>query len=167
MAAGSARSDSALALEIVSDLEIKLTRAFDAPRTLVFKTMIDPQAIPKWWGPKGSTTIVDKMDVRRGGEWRFKTTMSNGKWTAFRGVYNEIAPPERLEYTFEWEGLPGHVSTESITLIERDGWTTVTNVVRFTSIEDRDGMLRNGMEKGANESMDRLAALLQELQGRG
>ena len=167
MAASPARNDSSLTLDVVSDLEIVLTRSFDAPRALVFKTMTDAAMIPKWWGPRDATTVVDKMDVRRGGEWRFRTTMSNGEWTAFRGTYEDVTPPERLVYTFEWEGLPGHVSRESITLREEDGRTIVTNTVRFDSVEDRDGMLRSGMQKGATETMDRLAALLQQLPTRG
>jgi uncharacterized protein YndB with AHSA1/START domain len=59
------------------------------------------------------------------------------------------------------------VSRESITLREEDGRTIVTNTVRFDSVEDRDGMLRSGMQKGATETMDRLAALLQQLPTRG
>jgi uncharacterized protein YndB with AHSA1/START domain len=159
MPASPAKSSHALKIELPSDREIVLTRTFDAPRALVFKTMTDPALIPKWWGPHGSTTIVDKMDMRPGGEWRFVHKAANGD-TAFRGVYREIVPPERLVYTFEWEGLPGHVSTETVTFVEEGGKTTVINRALFDSVEDRDGMLRSGMEKGAAETMDRLAELL-------
>ena len=165
MNASPARNRSALTITLPSDLEIVLTRTFDAPRALVFTTMTDPALIPKWWGPRAYTTTVDKMDVRPGGEWRFVNGMPDGRQTAFHGVYREIAPPSRLVYTFEWEGLPGHVSTETITFDERNGRTTLTNTVRFDSVEDRDGMLRSGMEKGATETMDRLAALLEERNG--
>jgi uncharacterized protein YndB with AHSA1/START domain len=163
MAAGPARSSSALTITLPSDLEIVLTRTFDAPRALVFKTMTDPALIPQWWGPQAYTTTVDRMDVRPGGKWRFVNGMPDGRRTGFHGVYREITPPERLVYTFEWEGLPGHISTETVTFDERDGKTTLTNTVRFDSVQDRDGMLRSGMEKGATETMDRLAALLAEL----
>jgi uncharacterized protein YndB with AHSA1/START domain len=139
-----------------------LTRTFDAPRALVFETMTDPALVPKWWGPRGYTTVVDKMDLRPGGQWRFVQGLPDGRQTGFRGVYREITPPERIVYTFEWEGLPGHVSTETVTFEERDGRTTLVNTVRFDSVEDRDGMLRSGMEKGASETMDRLEALLAE-----
>ena len=57
----------------------------------------------------------------------------------------------------------GHVSVESIELNEVDGKTTARNRVKFASIEDRDGMLRNGMEKGAAETMGRLAVLVEEM----
>jgi len=160
MPASAGKADTPLTLTVVSDREIVLTRTFDAPRSLVFKTMTDPALIPKWWGPRGSTTIVDKMDVRPGGEWRYIHNMANGGQTGFRGVYREVTPPERLVYTFEWDGMPGHVQTETITFEERNGKTTLVNRVRFDSVEDRDGMLKSGMEKGATETMDRLAELL-------
>lgn len=137
-----------------------MTRVFDAPRTLVFKAFTDPTLIPKWWGPRGHTTTVDKMDVKPGGVWRFVERDADGNENAFHGVYREVAAPERLVYTFEWEGLPGYVSLEMVTLEERDGKTTVTNTVAFHTVEDRDGMLASGMESGATESMDRLAELL-------
>lgn len=163
MAASPAKASRMLTVTLPSDLEITLTRSFDAPRTLVFKAMSDPALIPKWWGPHGGTTIVDKMDVRAGGEWRFRQTMSNGKWTSFYGVYREVLPPDRLVFTFEWEGMPGHVSVQTVTLEERGGQTMMTGTLRFDSVADRDGMLRNGMEKGAVETWDRFAAMLAEL----
>src|SRR6266480_7803554 len=54
-----------------TDLEIHITREFDAPREVVYKAMTDPKLIPQWWGPRRSTTSVDKMEVRPGGSWRF------------------------------------------------------------------------------------------------
>ena len=60
-----------LTLELPSDREIVMTRVFDAPRELVFKACTDPNLIPQWWGLRGSTTIVDKMEVKPGGVWRF------------------------------------------------------------------------------------------------
>jgi uncharacterized protein YndB with AHSA1/START domain len=126
----------------------------------VFKAFTDPALIPKWWGPRSHTTTVDRMDVKPGGTWRFVSRDAEGNEFAFHGVYREIEAPERLAYTFEWEGMPGYVSLELVTLEERDGKTTVTNTVAFHTVEDRDGMLASGMEGGATESMDRLAELL-------
>lgn len=139
-----------------TDHEIVLTRVLDAPRELVFKAMTDPQAIPKWWGPRRFETIVDKMDVRPGGEWRFLNRAADGTEYGFHGVYREIVPPERLVYTFEFEGAPGHVAEETITLEERDGKTISVDVSRYDSKEDRDAVIASGMESGAAETMDRL-----------
>lgn len=143
-----------------SDREIVMTRLFDAPRELVFKAYTDPKLIPQWWGLRSLTTTVDKMDVRPGGVWRFVQRDSDGNEDGFHGVYREIASPERLVYTFEWEGMPGHVSVETVTFDEDDGKTKVTATSVFDSMEDRDGMLQSGMEAGAVETWDRLAELL-------
>lgn len=144
--------------------DIVMTREFDAPRELVFKAFTDPTLIPKWWGPKDYTTTVDKMDVRMGGIWRYVQHDAQGNDNGFRGVYHEIVPPERLVFTFEWEGLPGHILLETVTFAERDGKTIVTDSSVFQSVEDRDGMVQAGMEHGAAESWDRFETLLPQMQ---
>jgi uncharacterized protein YndB with AHSA1/START domain len=144
--------------------EIIMTREFNAPRDLVFKTMSDPALIPQWWGPHGLTTEVDQMDVRMGGIWRYVQRDNEGNEYAFRGVYHEIRAPERMVYTFEWEGLPGHILLETVTLEERDSKTLITDASVFQSLEDRDGMVQSGMEEGAADTWDRLEALLAQLQ---
>jgi uncharacterized protein YndB with AHSA1/START domain len=146
-----------------SDREIEVTRVFDAPRDLVWKAYTDPAAIPQWWGPRRHTTRVDKMDVRPGGAWRYVSRDADGNEYAFRGGYREVVPPERLVATFEFEPMPGHVSVETLTLVEREGKTTLTNRSVFGSVEDRDGMLQSGMEAGLGETFDRLAKYLERL----
>ena len=116
-------------------------------------------------GVRSLTTIVDKMDVRPGGLWRFVQRGPDGNEYAFKGEYREIVPPERLVYTFEFEGMPGHVILETVTFEEHDGKTKLTDRSLFQSGEDRDGMLSSGMEQGAAETMDRLAVLLRESKG--
>ncbi|MCC2627705.1 MAG: activator of ATPase 1 family protein [Thermomicrobiales bacterium] len=139
-----------------SDREIRMTRVFNAPRELVFQAHIDPQHVPHWWGQRRSTTIVDVMDVRPGGAWRFVQRDPEGNEYGFRGEYREVVPPERLVYTFEYEGMPGHILVETVTFEEHDGKTMVSSTALFDSVEDRDGMLESGMESGAIESWDRL-----------
>jgi uncharacterized protein YndB with AHSA1/START domain len=83
--------------------ELVMTRVFDAPRDRVFKTYTDPVLVPRWWGPEGMTTIVDTMDVRKGGIWRYIQCDADGNEYAFNGVYHEVKSPERLIYTLEFE----------------------------------------------------------------
>ena len=149
-----------------SDREIVLTREFDAPRELVFKAMTDPKAIPNWWGPRRFTTFVDRMDVRPGGAWRFINREADGTEYAFHGVYNEIEPPSRLVYTFEFEGAPGHVSVETITLEEQDGKTISIDHVLFDTAESRDATIASGMATGAAETLDRLEELVRRQAGK-
>jgi uncharacterized protein YndB with AHSA1/START domain len=140
--------------------EVVITRIFDAPRNLVFKAYTDPDLISQWLGPRRFTTIVEKMDVRPGGIWRFVNRDVGGNEYAFHGVFHDIVSPESIVRTFEFEGTPGHVSLETLTLEEIGGKTKVTGKSVFQSVEDRDEMLREGMEEGVIESMDRLAELL-------
>ncbi len=146
--------------------EILITREFDAPRELVFKAFTEPELLSQWWGPSYLSTLVDTMDVRPGGQWRFINRDAQGKEYAFHGVYHEILAPERIIDTFEFEGLPqtGHVSLETLTLEELPGGRTrLTSQSVFRSVADRDGMLQSGMEEGLNESYDRLAELLKKM----
>ena len=146
--------------------EMVITREFDAPRELVFRAIMDPKLVSQWWGPRYLSTIVDKMDVRPGGQWRFINRDVEGNEYAFHGVYHEVLAPERVIDTFEFEGLPetGHVTLETMKLEELPGGRTrlITQSV-FQSLADRDGVLQSGMESGANDTYDRLSELLETL----
>jgi len=139
--------------------EVITTRVFDAPRNLVFKAHTDRDLIPQWWGPARLTTTIDKLDAKPGGQWRFVQREAAGAQYAFHGVYHEVSP-ERIVCTFEYEGTPGHISLDSVTFEELGGRTKLTEKTVFLSVEDRNGMMMEGMEEGVYESMDRLAELL-------
>ena len=142
------------------DREIVTERVFDARRERVFQAFVDPELIPKWWGRREDTLTVDKLDVREGGDWRFVTDGPDGSH-AFRGTFRAIEPPERVEQTFEWEGMPGHIVIETATFEDLgDGRTRVSTRSRFDTTEERDGMLSSGMEIGMAESYDKLDELL-------
>ena len=138
-----------------------MSRVFDAPRELVWKACTDPELLPKWWGPRYLTTVVDKMDVKVGGVWRYIQKDAEGNEYAFNGVFKEVAQPERLTYTFEFEPMAGHISTETITFEALpDGKTRIMTRTVFDTLEDLEGMLQSGMEGGAVETWDRLEELL-------
>ncbi len=143
--------------------EIVITRTFDAPCELVFRAYTDPSAIPQWWGPRYLTTTVDRMEVRPGGFWRFSQRDAQGNEFAFHGVYHAVESPARIVSTFEFEGAPGHVSLETLTLEEQDGKTMMRSQSVFQSVEDRDAMLASGMEGGVTETYDRFEELLAKL----
>jgi uncharacterized protein YndB with AHSA1/START domain len=151
---------------ILSDREVEMTRVFDAPRALVFAAYSKPEHIPHWWGPRSVTTIVEAMDVRPGGAWRFIQRDADGAEYAFYGEYREVEPPERIVSTFEFEGFPGLVVVDTLTLREADGKTTLTVISRFTSREERDRMVESGLEGGAREMWERLAEHLETLRQR-
>lgn len=153
-----------LTVSTPSDREIVLIREFDAPRALVFDALSSPEHVRHWWGQAGSTLAQCEMDFRPGGKWRFVERDKDGQEWGFRGEVREIARPERIVQTFEFEGMPGHISVETMRLEDlAGGRTRITVTSLFDSVEDRDGMLQSGMEKGAGESYDRLEAYLKTL----
>ncbi len=140
--------------------QIVITRDFDAPRDLVFRAYTDPELLTQWWGLRDQTMVIDRYDVRDGGTWRFVSVDPKGNEYGFRGVFHGTPSPDVTVQTFEFEGMPGHVSLETLTLEEHDGRTLARTVSIFQSIEDRDGMIASGMERGVHETYERLDELL-------
>jgi len=118
--------------------------------------------VAQWWG-RGNKLVIERMEVERGGHWRFVEHGPDGIH-GFEGRYREVTPPERIVHTFEWDGMPGHVCIETVTFEDLgNGQTKVVNTSLFHTTEERDGMLQFGMEQGLNEShaaLDRLLARL-------
>ena len=146
--------------------EIVITRVFDAPRELVFKAYTDPKLLPQWFGPRDYTTIVDKMEARPGGLWRFVQRNQDGEEFAFHGVHHDIVAPERIVATFEYEGVPGHVLLQTLTLEPQGQKTRLVEQLLFQSVADRDGMVASGMQRGSDDSMDRMAEILENLKAK-
>ncbi len=162
----STQSKNAYKITLPSDTELVMTRVFNAPRELVFRAHVDPALIPQWWGWRTYTTSVETLDARPGGKWHFVSRGPDGSVINFFGEYREVVAPERITWTFGYEGMPEGVEPgeETYTFEEHDGRTTLTSYTRFKTKEDRDGLLATGMEDGANESGDRMEELLARLQ---
>ena len=143
-----------------SDREIRVERIFNAPRDRVWRAFTDPRQVAQWWG-RGNKLVIEKMEVERGGHWRFVEHGPEGV-NGFEGRYREVTPPERVVQTFEWDGMPGHVIIESVILEDLGDRTRVITVSLFHTTEERDGFLQSGMEQGMNESYAALDRLLAE-----
>jgi len=142
-----------------TEREIVLTRVFDAPRTLVFDAFTKPELIKRWFGPRGWSLVVCEVDLKVGGKWRFVLRGPDGNDMGMRGVYREIAAPDRSVHTESFDDFPGE-SLVTTLLVENRGKTTLTATVRYPSQEVRDAVITSGMEHGAAESYDKLAEYL-------
>ncbi len=154
-----------LTLALPSDREIMLSRIFEAPRRLVFEAFTKPEFLKQWWGLRGSTLAVCEVDLRPGGAWRTVLRGPDGSEHPFKGVYREIAPPEKLVRTLIYD-VPmarDHEAVETLVFVEEDGKTTLTTTTLHKTMEGRDGHLHSGMEPGAAETLDRLEELLRKL----
>jgi uncharacterized protein YndB with AHSA1/START domain len=134
-----------------NELEIRVERIFDAPRAHVFSVWTDPALIPEWWG---DGTVVEEMDVRPGGRYRFRTG-----WGAIEGEYREVDAPARLVQTFQ-----NHEQTLEFEDLGDDR-TKLTQTMRFASTEERDTTMRYGVEEGAKGGFARIDEVLQRLAG--
>jgi uncharacterized protein YndB with AHSA1/START domain len=144
--------------------DLVFERTFDAPRELVWKAFTDAELIPRWWGPRGTTTTVAEMDVRPGGTWRYVNRAPDRDEVSFHGEYLEVDPPNRFKWTFLFavEGLGDQGGPETFIFEDVDGKTKVTSTGHFGSVEEIEAALATGMIAGAVESWDRLEAMLAE-----
>jgi uncharacterized protein YndB with AHSA1/START domain len=142
-----------------SDLEIVMTRPFDAPARLIFDAMTKVEHVRRWWGcAETNADATFEIDFRVGGKWRY----SLGAPHVFYGQYLEIAAPTRLVSTEAYEPYAEHDYVVTLTLEETGGKTLMTSRIRHKTKEGRDGHLQAGMESGAGTTFDRLEDLLQE-----
>lgn len=143
--------------------ELFITREFDAPRELVFKAHTDPNLYVQWVGPHGYEMTLEEFEPVSGGRWKFIHKDKEGNAYGFHGIFHDVSL-ERSIQTFEFDGAPGHVSLETLTLDELpDGRTKLTAHSVYQSVSDRDGMIQSGMEKGVNEGYERLDEILGKL----
>ena len=142
---------------------VDIEREFDAPRDLVFRAHTEPELLAQWLGPRQYEMVVDRYEVRDGGTWRYIHRGGEDEAYAFHGVFHGTPTPDLMVQTFEYEGAPGHVSLEALTMEERDGRTIIRGHSTFQSVEDRDAMVEAGMEVGIREGYERLDELVDRL----
>jgi uncharacterized protein YndB with AHSA1/START domain len=142
-----------------SDREIRIERIFSAPRAAVWRAMTEPALVAQWWG-RGNTLVIERHEVVRGGHWRYVEHAPSGVH-GFEGRYREVVPPERIVRTFEWDGMPGYVTVETITLEDLgDGRTKLVSISLFHTTEERDGMLGAMFGSGTEGGVDQSYAML-------
>ena len=153
-----ARVDRTLKITTPSDLEIVMTREFDAPRHLVFDAMTRPEHVRRWLGCDAAALTVCEIVLRVGGAYRFIMLAPDGVESTLSGTYREVVRPERVVFT-ERFSMPGFTSDPhqvTSTFTESHGRTTLTTTILHSSKENRDGHLM-GIDKGVESAYDRLA----------
>ena len=146
-----------------SDTTIHIERVFDAPRDCVWRATTEPDLVARWWG-RGNPLDVERLDVTPGGMWRFVEHAPDGTTSGFSGAYTEVMAPERAVQTFEWDGMPGHVSTQTATFMDLGGGRTKLTVdVIFPDMAERDGMMGSGMKDGMDLSYAALDKVLADI----
>jgi uncharacterized protein YndB with AHSA1/START domain len=145
-------------LSLPSDSEIQLQRAFDASRERVFEALTNPQQLMHWFAQPAWRVATCEIDLRTSGECRIVLRNANGEEMTMRGIYLEIARPERIVRSESFEGWPTVQST--IELTAQGGTTLMTATIRYPARESRDQDLAGGMERDAAATYEILAEYL-------
>jgi uncharacterized protein YndB with AHSA1/START domain len=138
---------------------VEVTREFAATPAQLYKIVSDPELVAQWLGPRDLDATIEEYDVRPGGKYRYIHKDDSGEY-AFRGVFHTVEPEKMVIQTFEWEGAPGEVCLEKMTLEPTENGVRLHQKSVFPSVEAREQSVEHGMAYGINESMDRLAELL-------
>ena len=159
--------------------EFMISRVFDAPRATVFRAWVEPARVAKWWGPEGMTNPVCEVDARPGGAYRIVMRSPDGEEYPIRGVFHEVAEPERLVMTMdvsehppEWQDMvrpnrapgddnPAGMLLTTVTFEDLGGKTRLTIRTLFETVAIREAMVGMGMNDGWSSSLARLAAVVE------
>jgi uncharacterized protein YndB with AHSA1/START domain len=160
----SSANSETFAATLPSDVEIRMTRRFDAPPQRLFDAVTRAEHVRKWWGvlDEDYSVPVCESDARSGGAWRFVSRHPWGE-TGRSGVYREVAPPYRLVFTQIFDEAPQVVSVVRMEFAEEGSKTRMTVTIRYPSIEIRDWVLGSGMSSVAAASYDRLEETLRSI----
>jgi len=142
---------------------VDITREFDAPLELVRRAWTDPDLVKQWLGPRKYEMVIEQWDARAGGAYRYIHRDDAGNEFGFHGVFHSNEPDNMVQ-TFEFDGMPGHVSLDKLALEDIGGGRTRASIHSvYQSLQDRDGMVQAGMGDGVNEGFERLDELLAKM----
>ena len=147
-------------VEFPSELEIVISREFDAPIALVFDVLTKPEHVSKWGATPPDQMKECSIDLRVGGSYHSVFVTEDGTECSFRGTYLEVDPPTRTVETWLFEGWPDAPAVETMQLHETDGVTTLTMTLTFRDKAGRDHMTRFD---GQQESLDAMEDILRSL----
>jgi uncharacterized protein YndB with AHSA1/START domain len=147
-------------LEFPNELEILLSREFQAPIELVFDVLTKPEHLAKWFAPFEDTITVCSIDLRVGGNYHIVFVTEDGTECSFRGTYLEVEAPTRTVETWQFEGWPDVEAVETVDLHEADG---VTKMILRLAFRDQAGRDHMGTTDGFEDSSDKMADYLMSL----
>jgi uncharacterized protein YndB with AHSA1/START domain len=150
-------------LSTPTETQIEMVREFNAPVHLVWRAYTTPDLVSRWWPGRRGTMTSCAIDFREGGAWRYVMETADGFEVAFHGEYQEIVEGERIVNTEVYEGAPGPGILVTSTFVAEGDRTVLTMLSECGSQEVRDIIIGSGMESGAQEGLDILEQIAEEL----
>ncbi|MFQ5604208.1 MAG: SRPBCC domain-containing protein [bacterium] len=127
--------------DLTSETTLCLKRTFAAPRENVFKAWTDPAFLKKWWRVQENwSTPVAEVDLRVGGKYRLGMhSPETGNQYVVQGEYRTVQPPEKLVYTWSWEGENPYETLVTVLFHDKGKYTEVELIhEQFPDREQRD-----------------------------
>jgi uncharacterized protein YndB with AHSA1/START domain len=146
--------------EFPNELEVLVTREFDAPVELVFDVFTKPEHVRKTFAPFGEEVTVCTIDLRVGGSYHTVMVTQDGIECSFHGTFLEVEPPTRTVQTWIFDGWPDTEAVETMDLHEVDGVTTMKYSLAFRDKAGRDHMTKFD---GHSATFDHVASYLKTL----
>jgi uncharacterized protein YndB with AHSA1/START domain len=148
-------------IELPNDLDVVITREFEAPIALVFDVLTKPEHVRETVAPFGEEVTECSIDLRVGGNYHFVFVTDDGTECSFRGTYLEVEPPTRTVETWVFEGWPDVEAIESFDLHEAHGVTKLAWKLAFRDKAGRDHMTKfDGIQANFDQMEDLLRSLL-------
>ncbi|MFZ2651439.1 MAG: SRPBCC domain-containing protein [Burkholderiaceae bacterium] len=138
---------------------LQLTRFIRAPREEVFDAFVTESQLRRWQSPRGMTVASCSSDAREGGRYRIEMRSRDGSSHIVGGTYRSVKRPERLTYTWQWEGdspMAGMQTLIEIDFTAKDGGTEL----RMKHSGFPAAAARDGHDAGWNSVFNRLNDLL-------
>jgi uncharacterized protein YndB with AHSA1/START domain len=157
---------TAIKVKPVAEVEVQLMRIFNAPRELVFRTWTEPKHLAQWWGPRGFTNPVCKLDLRVGGAILIHMCGPDGTIYPMTGMFREIVVPARLVFTAVAEDLDGSPLIDALvtaTFEEQDGRTKLVVHEKAIGLAPIAAQMLAGMKTGWAQSLVRLETLVSQV----
>ena len=144
--------------------EFVITRVFDAPREVVWKAWTEPERLTQWWGPKGCTIRLVKLDVRPGGIFHYAMQFKAGNDMWGRFIYREIAAPERIVFVNSFSDANGGITRAPFAQLKQAWPLEVLNTVTFTEQGGKTTLtLRGGPINVTKEEIETFAAMFDSM----
>jgi uncharacterized protein YndB with AHSA1/START domain len=161
-------------VSLLSDAEVRVTRDFRTPRTLVSQAHTEPSLVKRWMlGPPGWSMPVCEMDVRPGRKYRWRwRSEENGEEFGSYGDFREVEAPGKMTHAeyHDCGDIGGAMPTTTSAIIctpfiEKNGLTTIVILMDFSSKDARDAAASTGMVDGREMNYERLDQIFAEQQG--
>jgi len=147
-------AQSATAADLAQRPSLTLTRRIRARPEKVYAAWAEPENLVKWFATSQARpgTLNADLDVRVGGRYRISFTDEKGEYFEVGGVYRDVVPNERLQFTWAWHSTPERESLVTVQ-VKPD---TVGTLLTFHHEQFADEKARDSHRQGWSKFLDQL-----------